>query len=155
MRSTTVRKIILPLMTIAAIAAMSGAASAASRATLKRNEAQRAGSGTEIRLTASAGTVAYYSNGKFKAVYRERINNEQLRQDFKFEVEAFTPNAEVPVTVNGQLVATAIVDPLGRGEFQFSAGDNNPGDDLPLPGGFPRLRAGDTITIGNLTAVFH
>lgn len=110
---------------------------------------------TEIRLSASAGTVAYYSSGKFKSSYRERITTSQVTQKFKFEVEAFTPNAEVPVLLNGVQVATAVVNALGGGEFEYTSFDNNPGNDLPLPSGFPRLRAGDTITIGNLTTTFH
>lgn len=116
---------------------------------------QRAAGANEVRLFAEAGTVAYYSNGKFKSEYRERVRGDQLIVKFKFEVEAFTPNAEVPVLINGTLVATTVVDPLGRGEFQYQEGDNNPGDKLPLPGGFPRIQVGDSITIGNLTTTFH
>lgn len=114
------------------------------------------GNTSDLRISASAGTVAYYSNGKFKSTYRERVNTTTVTQTFKFEMEAFTPNTDVPVLLNGVQVATAMTNAQGGGEFQFVNNDNNPGpNDAPLPSGFPRLRAGDIITIGNLTATYH
>lgn len=109
----------------------------------------------DIRLEAEAGTVAYYSNGKFHADYRERVRDGELKQSFDVEVEGFTPNVEVPMRVNGIFVGNFYVNALGRGEMQFDSVDEDPGDSLPLPGGFPRLRAGDTVSVGVLTTVWH
>lgn len=149
------RSLTTAVVSIALIAGLAGTAVAGVKKSAPRFDNKQGGNSNEIRLSASAGTVAYYANGKFKAKYRERITSAQVVQKFSFEVEAFTPNAEVPVILNGVQVATVIVNPTGGGEFQYTSFDNNPGGELPLPGGFPRLRAGDTITIGNLTSTFN
>ncbi len=154
--STAAALVLAGAAALTASAAKSGADKAAdTKGKTKQVNPSNAANSSEIRLSASAGTVAYYSNGKFKAAYRERITSSQVTQKFKFEVEAFTPNADVPVLLNGVQVATAVVNATGGGEFEFASFDNNPGDEQPLPSGFPRLRAGDTITIGNLTATFR
>lgn len=106
----------------------------------------------EIRIEAKAGEK---DGAKFKSRYRERITSTTVRQAFKVQVEGLESNSEAPVSVNGIFVANIIVDGLGRGEFQFSAGDDNPGGEQPLPNGFPRLRAGDTVTVGTMSGVFN
>lgn len=153
------RTLVVAVASLAVLGSLAGAApvkKAVPPSAIARPKSNTANSNTtDIRLTADSNGVAYYSNGKFKSVYRERITPSQVTQTFKFSVEAFTPNAEVPVTINGVQVATAVINPAGGGEFQFSASDNNPGNNQPMPDGFPRIRTGDVITIGNVTAVFR
>jgi hypothetical protein len=133
------------------------ALTAASLAIVSAGSVMQANRGSELdfRLRAEAGTVAYYSNGKFHAACRERVHNGDLIQSFKVEVEGFTPDAEVPMRVNGTFVGNFYVNSLGRGEMQFKNIDDDPGNGLPLPGGFPRLHAGDTVSVGLFTATYN
>ncbi len=151
------RRLLIAPLSVALIAAFAGQVAIAKSPKMITpiGGVSAARSSNDIRLFASAGTTAYYANGKFKAVYRERISTSTVTQIFKFEVEAFPAGVEVPVSLNGIFITNVIVNSLGGGEFQFRNIDNNPGGELPLPTGFPRLRAGDTITIGPLTATFN
>jgi len=140
------------VVALAGISTADAAKSSASKTSTKQRVPSNTANSNEIRLSASAGNE---TTGKMKSVYRERNQGATIRQVFKGQVEAFSAGAELSVSVNGMQVATLIVGPLGAGEFEFSSVDDNPGDELPLPSGFPRLRAGDTVTIGNLTATYR
>lgn len=119
---------------------------------IPKNAPSNTANSSEIRLSGSAGTEA---TGAMKAVYRERARNGTVRQVFKVAAEDWAPGTELAVTVNGAPFATLITNEFGAGEFQFSSLDNDPGGELPLPSGFPRLRAGDTVTVGNLSATLN
>ncbi len=140
------------IIALAGISTADAAKGSAPKTSTKQRTPSNSANSNEIRLNASAGNEA---TGKMKSVYRERNQGATVRQVFKGQVEGFAAGAELPVSVNGNQVATLIVGPLGAGEFEFSTVDDNPGDELPLPSGFPRLRAGDTVTIGNLTATYR
>lgn len=140
------------LVALAGVSTADAAKAIAPKTATKKTAPSNSANGNEIRLSASAGNEA---TGKMKSRYRERNQGATVRQDFKGQVEGFAAGAELPVAVNGNQVAILIVGPLGAGEFEFTSVDDNPGDELPLPSGFPRLRAGDTVTIGNLTATYR
>lgn len=93
-----------------------------------------------------------------KGVYRERMVGTTLVQRFNVEAEDFTPNTRYEVRVNGSLFGTLTTNSLGIAELEFKTfvPDNNPHDeDPPLPTDFPRLVAGDTISVGNVSATFR
>lgn len=92
-----------------------------------------------------------------EAEYRERQEKSTLQQRFKVEVEDATPGDELGVSVNGTFVATLFVNDLGRAEIQFRTAEfiDDPGDGQPIDTEFPMLRAGDTVTVGKMTATFE
>lgn len=111
----------------------------------------RAQANDELRLEARAGLP---DGPQFKSVYRERTRNGQLTVRWKVQIEDFPPGAEVPVALNGTFVGNMFANNLGRAEIQFRTIVDDPGDGEPLPEGFPRLVAGDTITVGDLSAQY-
>lgn len=111
-----------------------------------------AGGGGRLRLQArmSAGN----DQAQAKSTYEERTVGGNLAVRFKVEAEDFTAGSDLPVSINGALVGTAIVNDLGVAEIQFRTIIEHPGDGVPLPNGFPRLKAGDTISVGSLNGTF-
>ncbi|MGE3109671.1 MAG: hypothetical protein AB7G11_08305 [Phycisphaerales bacterium] len=112
------------------------------------------GGNTEIRLVARMG-----SNDQFQAkgVYRERLRNAGLFQRFNVSIEDGVPGETYEISVNGLVFGTITANDLGVAELEFGTftPDDNPGDEHPpVPEDFPQLRAGDTITVGNLSGVF-
>lgn len=124
----------------------------AALAALTVSSAALAGGGGRIRLQARMTSGNDLSQAK--SVYQERVVGGSLNVRFKVEAEDFTPGADLPVAINGQLVGTAIVNDLGVAEIQFRSVVDAPGDGQPLPSGFPRIKAGDSISVGSLTGTF-
>lgn len=109
----------------------------------------------EVRLRADLNGPTLASGS---ADYRERIRNNTLEQRFSVEVEDATPGDQLAVVVNGIMFGTIVVNDLGTAELQFRTETfiDDPGDGTPIPTDFPRLAAGDTITVGpNLSGVFE
>ena len=93
-----------------------------------------------------------------KGDYRERLIGDVLSQRFTVEVNGAAANAEFEVKINDVTVAFVTTDNLGHAEIQFAdtVVDDNPDDnDPPLPQEFPHISAGDTLTIGTMTATFR
>lgn len=91
-----------------------------------------------------------------KARYRDRARRNSLEQRFDVEVEDFDPGTELVVTVNGMTVGTIFVNGLGVGELQLrtAAFIDDPDDGDPIDTDFPRLQAGDTVSVGPLKGAF-
>jgi len=108
--------------------------------------------GTRLKIKARMGSK---DATQAKSVYQERTRNAKLAQRFKVSVEDGTPGAEMAVSVNGIFVGNVIIDDLGRGTLQFRTVVDDPGDGVPIPDGFPRLAAGDTVDVGALSGVYR
>lgn len=93
-----------------------------------------------------------------KGDYRERTIGNVLSQRFTVEINGAAANTEFEVQINGMTVAFILTDTLGHAEIQFAdtVVDDNPDDnDPPLPQDFPHISAGDTLTVGTMTATFR
>ena len=92
-----------------------------------------------------------------KADYRERTRDNTLEQRFSVEVEDAAPGETFEVRVNGALFGTITADDLGVAELQFRTAQfiDDPGDGTPIPTDFPRLAAGDMITVGPVSGAFE
>ncbi len=93
-----------------------------------------------------------------KGDYRERTIGPVLSQRFTVEVNGAAANTQFEVQINGVPVALVTTNALGHAEIQFSdtVVDDNPNDnEPPLPQNFPHISAGDTLTVGTLTATFN
>jgi len=112
------------------------------------------GGGNDVRVEARFAGPGLTSG---KAEYRERARNNTIQQRFKVEVEDATPGDEFAVSVNGLFIATIFADGLGRAEIQFRTASfiDDPGDGTPIGSEFPMLRAGDSVSVGKMTAVFQ
>jgi len=124
----------------------------AALAALTVSSAALAGGGGRVRL--QARMTAGNDQAQAKSVYQERAVGGNLTVRFKVEAEDFAPGTDLPVSINGSLIGTAIVNDLGIAEIQFRTVVDDPGDGLPLPSGFPRIAAGDTISVGSLKGTF-
>lgn len=112
--------------------------------------------GDDIRLTARMEGKGTLASGK--SVYRERMRGTNLEQRWKVEVEDAAPNATLEIFVNGQMFGTITANDLGFAEIEFtdSTPDDNPQDEEPpVPENFPRLQAGDTITVGVIGGTYR
>lgn len=91
-----------------------------------------------------------------KARYQDKARGNTLEQRFDVQAEDFAPGTELVVTVNGATVGTIFVNDLGVGELQLrtAAFIDDPGDGEPIDTDFPRLQAGDTVTVGPLKGTF-
>ncbi len=148
------RKSITILAVALVAAASSFAVAGGKKSRLSQDDSlivQRAGS-SEVRLTANLGGG---DAPQAKSTYRERARNGVLAVRWKVELEDFTPGEDVPVSINGSFVGNIIPNKLGVGVIQFRTSIDDPGDGMPLPEGFPRLKAGDTVTVGNLSATYN
>lgn len=130
-----------------------GLAGSASAARLKANvgKVKRRGA-SEVRLIANLGGG---DGPQAKSTYRERVRGTTLQVRWDVEVEDFAPGAEIPVSINGTFVGNIIASSLGIGEIQFRTNPDDPGDGMPLPEGFPRLHAGDMVSVGTFTATYQ
>ena len=109
----------------------------------------------DVRLRARLG-----SNDALRgsADYRERQRDSLFVQRFSVGVENAQPGQTLEVRVNGALFGTITANALGRAELEFRTAtpDNNPQDEEPpLDPNFPRLHAGDAVSIGSLTGTFR
>jgi hypothetical protein len=86
-----------------------------------------------------------------KADYRERNRNGGLAQRFNVEVERAGADTTLEIRVNGNLFGTITTDATGRAELEFGDNDGSPA----VPGGFPHLVAGNTVSVGTLTGTFQ
>lgn len=75
------------------------------------------------------------------------------KRTFEVEVAGLPPGAEVPVRVEGVVVATLEVDSCGRGELEF-ADDPEPGE-AAFPANFPRGLLGSIVQVGRLRGAFE
>ena len=92
-----------------------------------------------------------------KGSYRERIVGNTLRQRFTVELNGAVPGSQHEVRINGNVFTTITANALGHAEVQFASTvvDDNPGDNKPpLPTDFPRINAGDTLSVGALSGNF-
>ncbi len=116
--------------------------------------AQAAGNG-DYRVRARMRTGTPFEG---KSDYRERIRNNTLIQTFNVEVSGAQPGQVFEIHINGVLFGTMIANDLGSAELEFRTAtvDNNPQDEEPpLPTDFPRINAGDVITVGTLTGTYR
>lgn len=132
-------------LALAGMASTVMVASAAQFATAANSNSYR------VRAELSGPTLA-----SGKADYRERQRGNVLEQRFSVEVEDFAPDTELAVHVNGMLFGTIITDAFGGGELQFRTAQfiDDPGDGSPIPTDFPRINAGDAITVGPISGSF-
>jgi hypothetical protein len=86
--------------------------------------------------------------------YQERFDDGLLEREFEVEIEHQQPNRIFAVMVRGRIVGSIHTNSLGRGrlELRTPAFINDPSDGQPLPNTFPSLRAGEVVTVGNMTA---
>lgn len=123
-------------------------------ATLTITTPAQAAGGWAIRLEARMRTGTPL---EAKGDYRERMVGTTLVQKFAVELRGGTPNSTYEVRVNGNLFGTITTDALGSAKIEVvtQTPDDNPHDnDPPIPQDFPRLIAGDSITVGALSGVF-
>ena len=105
-----------------------------------------------LRLVGSVGSD---NNGiKVKAKYEEKSKKQSVTQKFDAEVEGASPGQVFEVRVGGQLVGTMTANQFGHAELELRQNPDS-ADDLPLPAGFPRLKAGDTVQIGDSTVTLR
>jgi len=114
---------------------------------------QAAAKRDDLRLRARMSGATLMSG---KADYRERTRDNTLEQRFSVEVEDATPGETLEVRVNGALFGTITADDFGVAELQFRTAQfiDDPGDGTPIPTDFPRLAAGDTVTVGPISGAF-
>ncbi len=103
-----------------------------------------AAEGTELTTVISAGA------------FRAAVEYEEEAEHTSFEVEVAggQPDATLDVAVNGIVVLSITLDSTGGGEFEFSSAPED-ADEQQLPSGFPKLSAGDTIRVGDLSGVME
>ena len=92
------------------------------------------------------------SEAAFRAVVE--YEEEAERTSFEVEVTGGQPDATLDVAVNGVVVLSITLDSTGGGEFEFSSAPED-ADEQQLPSGFPKLSAGDTIRVGDLSGVME
>lgn len=117
-----------------------------------RKAAKKAKAARPLRLSGSVGNDNV--GVKAKAKYEEKTKNGVTTAKFSVEVENATPGDTYAVTVKGIAVGTVTIGALGEGEIEFQSNPRD-ADDLPLPAGFPALKAGDTVQIGALTVTLR
>lgn len=106
-----------------------------------------------LRLVARAGNDN--RGPKVKAVYEERArNSRRIDRKFTAEVENANPGDKYDVRVNGKLVGTMTVNSLRRAELELRPRPSS-ANESRIPSDFPRLKAGDTVQIGRLSAKFR
>lgn len=118
-------------------------------------QAKAQGGGGDYRVVARGGSR---DAAQIKGVYRERAFTAGLQQRFNVSVEDFAPNTRYEIRINGNLFGTITTSALGTAELEFRTFvvDDTPGDDHPpIPTDFPHLVAGDTISVGSVTATFR
>jgi hypothetical protein len=108
-----------------------------------------------VRARLSAGNDLVQA----KSEYRERQRATLLEKRFKVEIEDAAPGDAFDIAINGVQYGTIFANDLGVAELNFrNIVDNNPSDpneNNPFPDNFPRIVAGDTITVGTLTGTFR
>ncbi|HPO92768.1 MAG TPA: hypothetical protein PL072_04775 [Phycisphaerales bacterium] len=115
--------------------------------------AQAAG-GWNLRLLARMRTGTPL---EAKGDYRERLSGAVLIQKFNVEINGAAPNETLEVRINGNLFGTVTTNALGTAKIELvtQTVDDNPNDEeAPIPQDFPRLNAGDTISVGSLSGTF-
>ena len=107
----------------------------------------RALAATDVRLEATARAGA----SKAVSKYEERSRGGQVQQRFQVQVERMVAGSQLAVTVNGKLMGTITVNQFGRGSLDQRVGSDDPGTPVKS---LPHMQAGDTVTVGTLSAVF-
>ena len=102
---------------------------------------------TQLRLIGTLGSDD--SGVKYRARYQERIKGSKAsNRRFDVEVQGAQPGQTFKVVVAGKSVATITANNLGVAKVEFRPSPDD-ADEQPLPAGFPRLKAGDTVQIGD------
>ena len=103
---------------------------------------------TELRLIGTLGSDD--SGAKYRARYEERAKGAKAsNRRFDVEVQGAQPGQTFNVIVAGKTVATITANNLGRAKIEFRPSPDD-ADEKPLPAGFPRLKAGDQVQIGEI-----
>lgn len=115
-------------------------------------EAQAGRGDYRVRANLSGGTLA-----SGKATYRDRVRGATIEQRFQVNVEDGTPGEMVEIHINGALFGSVVLNDLGAGEFSYRTVEfiDDPGDGDPIPTDFPRIEAGDVITVGVMNGTFN
>ena len=150
MKLTT--KIVLATALIAAPLALAAPSLTQTPIDMSRGAGFRA---VEHRTEARFSSTTSLASGKAK--YRERTQNNVIRQRFSVEVEDATPGDSLSVMIDGVMFGTIIVNDLGVGNLQFRTAEfiDNPGDGDPIPSEFPRIDPGAQITVGGMNGTFR
>lgn len=107
------------------------------------------GGGNDYRVRARMAGAGTLASGK--ADYRERTRGNVVSKRFNVEIEDAAPETSYEVRIDGTLFGTITTDGLGFAQLEFG-GDNAGG---PLPGDFPHLVVGQTVSVGPVSGTFR
>lgn len=93
----------------------------------------------------------HVGSSEYKAEYKERQVNGTLTRKFEVEIEAGPADTSFDIVVKGSVVGSITTNSLGYAELEFHSGTDDSGNHIPMPGDFPTLQPGDTVTIGSVT----
>lgn len=103
---------------------------------------------SELRLVSNLGSD---DNGaKYRVRYEERVKgNKASNRRFDVEIQGAQAGQKFAVVVGGKTVATVTANRLGIAKIEFRPSPDD-ANEKPLPAGFPRLKAGDSVQVGEV-----
>lgn len=154
------RSMIVP---VAVAALLLGVGSTASLHAAPSSQAAASGSGNGGQSAASKRGVLRLqvrigdddTTAVAKARYEEKPKRKgRVDRKFTVEVQGAQAGQTFEVMVQGRSYGTITADALGVAKLEMRPRPDSPGE-VALPADFPRLKAGDTVTIGDMTGALR
>lgn len=105
------------------------------------------------------GRVGSDNNGGVKTTVKYEFRGDAAtttNRRFDVEVHGLAPGASLNVTIKGTTVATITADSLGNAKLELRPSpDSDDANEQPIPGTFPRLVAGDVVTVGKVNVTLR
>lgn len=103
------------------------------------------------------GRVGSDNNGGIKTVVKYEARGDSAsttNRRFDVEVQGLAPGATLNVTIKGASVGTITANSLGVAKLELRPSPDDSGEQ-PIPGTFPRLVAGDVVSVGSVAVTLR
>ena len=108
------------------------------------------GTGTPVTSEIELGTrLSGLTGAVGEAEYEVEFEHGRFESQFEVEIYRATPNAALPVTINGVQAGTINTNAFGNGKLEYKDFPDEPGE-LPFPIDFVAPAAGDIVAVGNV-----
>lgn len=103
---------------------------------------------TELRLVSNLGSDD--KGAKYRVRYEERVkSNKASNRRFDVEIQGAQAGQKFAIVVGGTTIATITANKLGIAKIEYRPSPDD-ANEKPLPAGFPRLKAGDSVQVGEV-----
>lgn len=116
----------------------------------QRDDSNSSSRETRLRLAGRAAKDGLSA----KAVYEARTRRGVTTPKFSVEIQRAEPGKKFEVSVEGFSLGTITANKFGIAKLELRRSPSGP-NERPIPAGFPELKAGHTVKVGDLAVVLR